>query len=82
MRASSRAQAYRAARRWAGSAAGSGLAVDARWRHHGGEAVEQLKRRQDLRAAAAKARFRVVVAEVPAIELMNFFRDRPTAKLS
>jgi hypothetical protein len=45
------------------------VAVDARWRHHGGEAVEQLERRQDLRATAAGARFRVVVAEVLAIAL-------------
>jgi hypothetical protein len=45
------------------------VAVDARGWHHGGEAVEQLEWRQDLRATAAGARFRVVVAELLAIEL-------------
>ena len=37
-------------------------------RHRGGEAVEQLQWRQDLRATAAGARFRVVVDEVLAVE--------------
>ena len=45
------------------------VAVDARGWHHGGEAVEQLEWRQDLRATAAGARLRVVVAELLAIEL-------------
>ena len=26
--------------------------MEARWRHHGGEAIEQFERRQDLRASA------------------------------
>ena len=38
--------------------------VDARRRHQGGEAVEQLQRRQELRATAAKARLWVVVDAV------------------
>jgi hypothetical protein len=29
------------------------MAVNARWRHHGREAVKQLQWRQELRAAAA-----------------------------
>ena len=33
------------------------VAVNARWRHHGSEAVEQLERRQDPRATAAGAQF-------------------------
>jgi hypothetical protein len=45
------------------------VAVDARWWYQGGEAVEQLQPRQDLRATASGARFRVVVADVLVIEL-------------
>jgi hypothetical protein len=45
------------------------VAVNSRRRHQGGEAVEQLERRQEQRAAAAGARFRVVVDGVLAVEL-------------
>jgi hypothetical protein len=45
------------------------VAVDARWRDQDGDPIEQLQWRQDLRATAAGARFRVVVDEVLAIEL-------------
>ena len=45
------------------------MAVKARRRHQGGEAVEQLERGQELRAPAAGARFRVVGEEVLAVEL-------------
>jgi hypothetical protein len=43
--------------------------LDARRRHHGGDPIEQLQWRQELRAVAAGAQFRVVVDEVLAVEL-------------
>lgn len=52
------------------------VAVDARWRHQGGEAVDQLQRRQDQRATGAEGGFRVVVTEKRSIPIYKVARLR------
>ena len=47
------------------------MAVDARRRHQGREAVEQLQRSEDLRATAAGAGFAGVVDQVLGIALLQ-----------
>jgi hypothetical protein len=51
------------------------VAVDARRRHQGGQAVEQLERRQDLRAVPARTLLVSLVEQALGIELAQTWRS-------